>query len=168
MIIIIRPPTEADIDEIYAISCAVHLGNEYRQMIPPEQYNDFKLRFTPNDEYYHSIYQPRHLSRLADPDWYYFVAEIDGQVRGFTFAQQTKKAIELKGLFVDEAFQGRGIGKKLFLASCNVAVSKQPISLEVIAKNNRAVTIYEKAGFTRTNASIKTFFGAPMIEMIRY
>jgi len=168
MNVVIRPATEGDIETIYAISCAVHLGPLYKQLITLERYGDFVERFTPNPDYFAETYQPRIKQRLADPEWFYWVAEVDGIVCGFTLARQTDDVLELKGLFVDEIFQGQGIGKQLFETSCSIARPGQTILLEVISENKRAIDIYVRQGFEQTDETPKPFFDTPMIRMEKH
>lgn len=167
MNVIIRLATEADIEAIYAISCRVHLGQHYKELINPIRYDDFVKRFTPNAEFF-ATYRQRFFDRLADQAWSYWVAEVDGVVCGFTLAHQTDGALELKGLFVDEAHQGQGLGRQLFDTSCSFARPGQPIVLEVIAQNERAIKIYERSGFHVLGETPKPFFDTPMIRMQKH
>lgn len=164
----IRPATPRDIEAIYDISCRVHLSPLYRAFIPGSRYEDFKQRFTHNVSYFSKTYSPRIRQRLTDPSWFYWVAEVDGVVRGFTLAHKTEGELELKGLFVEEAFQGQGIGKQLFEVSCSIREPGERISLEVISKNDRAIGMYKRLGFHRVNSTPEPFFGAPMLCMQKH
>lgn len=161
----IRPANEGDIKAIYAISCRAHLEPLYKELIPAERYGNFLARFTPNPTYFAQTYQPRLQSRLRDPDWSYWVAETQGVICGFTMARRSSQDLELRGLFVDPAYQGKGIGTQLFEASCGAAQPGQPIALGVIARNTRAVEMYRRAGFRFVAEDPAPFFGAAICTM---
>jgi len=165
MTVTIRPATSRDIDAIDALSCAVHLTPLYQELIPGAHRSEFVERFTPNPEQL-AAYRERFQRHLADPDWLIWVAEApDGAVCGFTMARQLEGIFKLKGLFVDAAFQGQGIGRRLFDISCEAAPPDQPIVLDVIAANKRAIEIYIRAGFHQTEFTLEPFYGAPMVRM---
>lgn len=168
MTITIRRATEDDIDAIYTLSCAVHLSSHYQELVPSEHLGEFVERFTPNTGQLEA-YRERFRRHLADPDWSIWVAEApDGTICGFTAARQLEDMFKLKGLFVDEAFQGQGIGKRLFDIKLEVAPPDKPIVLDVIAANKRAISLYTKAGFHQTDFTPEPFYGAQMIRMQKY
>lgn len=168
MTVTIRPATEDDIDAIYALSCTVHLSPLYQQLIPKTHRAEFNERFTPTNAR-RASYHERLQRHLANPDWLIWVAEDkNGTICGFTAARQLETILKLKGLFVSEAFQGQGIGRRLFDASCEAVTSGQPIVLDVIAKNKRAIEFYLRAGFHQIPDTPEPFYGAPMIRMQKY
>ena len=167
MTVIIRSATDEDIDDIYALSCAVHLTPLYQDLIPESEQTAFIERYTPN-EGRRLEYQERLRRHLKDPNWFLWVAEDEGEVRGFTASRQTDGVLKLKGLFVVPAYQGQGIGRLLFRTSCEVARIGQPIVLDVIAKNRRAIDIYRRAGFHETDFMPEPFYGASMIRMQKH
>jgi len=59
---------------------------------------------------------------------------------------------EIDDLIVDRAYQGRGFGKKLLLWAINYirSYTDKPITLNAAQWNNRAVQLYESAGFVIT------------------
>jgi ribosomal protein S18 acetylase RimI-like enzyme len=168
MNITIRRADENDIDAIYALSCAVHLSPLYQQLIPSEHRDEFTRRFTPNPEQL-AAYRARFQRHLADPDWFVWVAEApDGTICGFSMARQLENMFKLKGLFVSETYQGQGIGKQLFDIKLEAIRPDQPIVLDVIAANKRAINLYSKAGFHQTDFVPEPFYGAQMIRMQKY
>lgn len=62
----------------------------------------------------------------------------------------------IAGLFVSPNFQGQGIGEKLLTY---VKAHYNNLSLHVYSENNRAVTFYQKQGFTITSESINNSTG---------
>lgn len=165
MSIVIRPAHPQDIDAMHAISCRVHLGESYRQLIPATAYERFR-RFYTQDPTRLDRYRDKIVTRLKDAHWSVWVAEDQDRIRGFTMAVETDEAIELRGLFVDEEHQGKGIGRALFEKT--VVETDKPIYLEVIEANTRAKTMYERARFKEIDARVDTFYGAPMIRMVRH
>lgn len=168
MTVTIRPATEGDIDAMYALSCAVHLTPLYQKLIPKSHRDEFIERFTPKPEQLET-HRDRMRRHLADPDWFIWVADDEnGRICGFASARQVEGMYKLKGLFVDEAFQGQGIGRQLFNVACEAAPVGQPIVLDVIAENKRAIEIYIRAGFRPTDYVPDPYYGAPMVRMQKY
>lgn len=168
MTVTIRHATEGDINAIYALSCAVHLTPLYEQLIPKAHRAEFDERYTPTTERLES-YRQRLQRHLSNPDWYIWVAEDEnGTICGFTAARKVEGMYKLKGLFVDESFQGQGIGRLLFGVSCDAAPLNQPIVLDVAAENKRAIDLYTRAGFHQTDYIPEPFYGAPMIRMQKH
>jgi ribosomal protein S18 acetylase RimI-like enzyme len=167
MTVTIRSATDEDIDDIYALSCAVHRTPLYQDLIPESEQAAFIERYTPNEER-RLEYQERLGRHLTDPNWFHWVAEDDGEIRGFTTARHTEEGLKLKGLFVDPESQGMGIGRSLLEVSSSVARPDEPIILDVIAANGRAIEIYRRAGFHETEFTPEPFYGAPMIRMQKH
>ena len=167
MSVIIRQATLADIDAMFAITCAVHLTELYRGLIPAGAYERFIDRYKPSAKR-HDAFAAKTASRLADKSWYVWVAEDDGKVCGFALAHDAGETFELRGLFVDEAYQGQGIGKRLFITSCNAARKKQTLMLDVLAANEHAIGIYKRAGFHTIAEKPPTYYGASMIRMQKH
>lgn len=163
----IRPATQTDIDTMFAITCAVHLSDIYKTLIPPSAYLRFLDRYKPSVKR-HEAFVQKTTKRLTSRDWYVWVAEDAGKVCGFTLAHDAGRVLELRGLFVDEQYQGRGIGKQLFDVSCSVAREGQTVSLEVLADNARAIHIYERAGFHTVTEVAPDYYDAPMIRMQKH
>lgn len=167
MSVIIRQAAPADIDAMFAITCAVHLTELYKKLIPASAYERFIDRYKPSAKR-HDAFAAKTTSRLTDKSWYVWVAEEDGKVCGFTLAHDTGETFELRGLFVDEAHQGQGIGKRLFIISCNAARKNQTITLDVLAANEHAIGMYKRAGFHTIAETPPTYYGAPMIRMQKH
>lgn len=63
---------------------------------------------------------------------------------------------EVDDLFVDEKYQGRGIGRQLLLWAMKYIRNKNnlPIVLHVAACNKTAIALYKSVGFTMTKTEI--------------
>jgi ribosomal protein S18 acetylase RimI-like enzyme len=93
------------------------------------------------------------------------VAEIDGQVAGYAALGQTvpipshRHVLDIRGLAVDPAHQGRGAGRHL-VEACIAEATRQgahKLTLRVLSWNTRARRLYEKCGF-RTEGVLKDEF----------
>ena len=152
---------------MFAITCAVHQTPLYKRLIPTDSYERFLDRYEPIAGL-HEAFTRKITKRLADERWYLWVAEQDGHVCGFALAYDAGEMHQLRGLFVDEVFQGQGIGKRLFEISCSAARENQPINLEVLASNEHAIGIYARAGFRTVPEVPPTYYGAKMIRMQKH
>lgn len=162
----IRLATPHDIPQMYAISCSVHLTPLYETLIPANDYERFRAKYTPSDAGL-IRYEQKIRSYLDDPSWQVWVAESSDKVVGFTITHTEVDALVLKGLFVASEHQGHGIGKQLFLASYAAADGARLV-LEVLEGNARAIGMYERAGFRHAGYGDKPFYGAPMLRMQKY
>lgn len=98
-------------------------------------------------------------SELVNDNDFYFFAEIDGVPAGyirfmedygnFPLMQQWK-ALELKRIYVDKNFHGRGVAQQLMAFIENFAKENkyEVLWLGVWEQNGRAKKFYEKCGFT--------------------
>jgi RimJ/RimL family protein N-acetyltransferase len=83
------------------------------------------------------------------------VAAVDGAPAGYAVLGQTiplpshAHVLEIKGLAVDPAHQGAGVGRALVLAACERARASGALklSLRVLATNPWARHLYESCGF---------------------
>ncbi|HQQ95274.1 MAG TPA: GNAT family N-acetyltransferase [Bacteroidia bacterium] len=87
----------------------------------------------------------------SNPLFRFFVAEIEGQVRGTAlfyhkYSTWKGKCIFLEDIIVQEAFRAKGIGSKLFDAVLQVARQEGVKRLEwqVLEWNKPAIRFYEK------------------------
>ena len=69
------------------------------------------------------------------------VAEVDGAVQGFVAFSD----VELSWLYVDPRCYRRGVGSALVEAA--LLATGVPLSVEVLDGNERALSLYKKAGF---------------------
>lgn len=81
---------------------------------------------------------------LARPDINYLIAEESGVFCG---AAALREHRHLQHLFVMSAFQGRGIGTQLWLASRNAAISAGYQGEFTVNSSMNAVPVYQRFGF---------------------
>lgn len=89
------------------------------------------------------VFTPAHLQRDA-----FFVCETDGQVAGFYSLKQKGAALELDFLFVDNSFQGQGIGGQLMAHMQQEAHQRGYQQVEIVA-HPPAEAFYLKMGAVR-------------------
>ena len=93
------------------------------------------------------------------------VAEIDGIIAGTAGIDPVRTAEKTKhrasfGISIDKAWWGLGIGRALTEAciECARAAGYMQLELEVVAENERAVSLYKSVGFTEYGRNPKAFF----------
>jgi len=92
------------------------------------------------------------------------LAEIDGKLAGTAGIEQRSPKVKLRhrcefGIGIDQAYWGLGIGRALTEAciECARKAGYEQIELEVVAENDRAVRMYEKAGFAEYGRNPRDF-----------
>ena len=103
---------------------------------------------------------------ITEPDHWAYVAEVDGAVAGYRLAERQGSDIYMHGLFVDPAYQGRGIGRALFTEPLAAARPGDTVHLTVLRGNDKARQLYESAGFVVIRENPKTFYGAIQDDMV--
>ena len=109
--------------------------------------------------------EAEHLQKLADSaNEIEILAEIDGKIVGTAGIEQKSPKFKLRhrcefGISIDEAYWGLGIGRALTVAciECAVKAGYEQIELEVVAENEHAVSMYEKAGFVEYGRNPRDF-----------
>ncbi len=97
-------------------------------------------------------------SELADENDCYFFIEVDGMPAGYLRLMEDYrnfplmkqwKALELKRIYIDKAFHGKGLAQELMNFAENFAKENkfEVLWLGVWEHNNRAKRFYEKMGF---------------------
>ena len=103
----------------------------------------------PDDADSHVFFNER-----TTPD-HVLVAEVDGAVIGFvtlrpaTSLPSNAHVLQIQGLGVDPAYQGRGVGQALLEAAAEEARRRgaRKLSLRVLGSNTTARRLYERCGF---------------------
>ena len=95
---------------------------------------------------------------VLNPDRFFVVREGD-EVIGFYYFHEQERTVEI-GLGLRPDLTGRGLGLQFFLEGVSFAHGRFPnrrVTLNVAAFNERAITVYERAGFKRTGEHLRTF-----------
>jgi ribosomal-protein-alanine N-acetyltransferase len=89
----------------------------------------------------------------------WFVEHDDGRVSGFFYYEQKGETLEY-GLGLRPDLAGRGLGFDFFRRGLEFARARfrpKRVRLYVAAFNERAITVYERAGFRETGRHIRSF-----------
>ena len=110
------------------------------------------------------------LAELLDPaEWgeRYFAADADGVLAGFFVVKRGAEATEI-GLGLRPDLTGRGLGAAFLEAGLRFAGAGR-FTLSVAAFNQRAITVYERAGFVETERFMHHTNGADhlFVRMVR-
>jgi ribosomal protein S18 acetylase RimI-like enzyme len=144
-IVIIRAATEADLAGVRA--CLVETWHASYDAI----YGAVEV--TRITDSWHAIAVLR--SQLADTTNTFLVAEVAGAIVGTALLQVVAADLAtLHRLYVRPANQGQLIGAKLLAASLRAVPMAERVRLEVARVNVRAITFYERAGFTRAGTNV--------------
>ena len=107
---------------------------------------------------------------VQDPERYFAARDEQGMLVGFFYYDVRDTTVEI-GLGLRPDLTGRGLGGEFLRRGIDFArshVGAERILLNVAAFNERAITIYERAGFLRTGEHVRTFerWGrVPFVEM---
>jgi GNAT superfamily N-acetyltransferase len=151
---IIRPAIMADIDGCRLL---VHdyLTDHVWQMQVQESSSQVGITFQEVRLPRHmKVVYPRNLAQLTEDlqrDEGFFVAELDGEVRGYVdlVAQPWQRMVRVVNLGVDHDYRRRGIGTALMRRAREWTVEQGARALlaEMTTKNYPAISFYRKLGF---------------------
>lgn len=149
---IVRNGTEQDAEGVLANFIATHGQTEFLTTYPDET----PITLEQEKEY---LVKKEESERDAA-----LVAEVDGiitgtaGVDGFRAADKTKHRAHF-GISIDKAWWGIGIGRALTEAciECAQTAGYLQLELEVVANNERAVSLYKSTGFTEYGRNPKGF-----------
>lgn len=92
------------------------------------------------------------------------LAEVDGRIVGTAGIESLGDKAKLRhrcdfGISIEKAYWGCGIGRALTLAciACAKEAGYEQMELQVVAENDRAVRMYEKAGFVEYGRNPRGF-----------
>jgi len=103
---------------------------------------------------------------LADPDpgsWH-FAVEVDGRLAGgcsFRVRNTRSRIAEVRGVMVDPAVRGRGVGEAAVRALCDRLVGEHDfhrLEVEVYGYNEAAVRLFERCGFVREGVRRRAYW----------
>jgi ribosomal-protein-alanine N-acetyltransferase len=101
------------------------------------------------------------LDALAQPRRFTFVAELEGNVTGFSVASCLGYEAELESIAVNRSVQRLGVGRRLMEALTGVlqAEGVRRILLEVRASNLRAIVFYSALGWSQCGRRPRYYAG---------
>ena len=149
---VLRNGTSQDGQAALDIFTLAHTQTDYLLSYPDE------ITFTAEEE-------AEYLQKKTDSDnEIEILAEIDGIVIGSAGIGQKSPKFKLRhrcefGISIDKNYWGLGIGRALTEAciECAKKAGYEQMELEVVAENERAVRMYERAGFTEYGRNPRDF-----------
>lgn len=142
----------ADTDQLNAIRDFVHQFVHWHR-----QLHDEDKAFT--DEYFNAAAIEEELAALpgkyAAPDGRLLLAYYKSQPAGcVALREKNTQTCEMKRMFVNQSFQGKGIGSALAKAIIAEAktIGYKKMRLDTSKKQTGALRLYERMGFKRTDA----------------
>ena len=122
-------------------------------------------RYDPPYEFYNGEDDP-----VLNPERFFAVRDGD-EIVGFYYFDAARQTRSRSASAFGLTLTGKGLGLEFFLEGVAFAHDRFPgrrVTLNVAAFNERAITVYERAGFRRTGEHVRTFdrWGeVPFIEM---
>lgn len=105
---------------------------------------------------------------FGNPEHFYRIAELDGEVVGLVHALSEGNKQHLGALYIDASQYGNGLAQRLMDLAISWFDPAKPIDLEVVTYNARAIRFYEKYGFKIQDDSEHLFAEKiPVVNMIR-
>jgi RimJ/RimL family protein N-acetyltransferase len=121
----------------------------------PETFAELSAwRYEPPYDFYDGDQEP-----VLNPERHYGAAGEDGTLVGFYYLEEKDGAVEI-GLGLRPDLTGRGLGGYFFRAGLDFLRERhpgRPVILNVAAFNERAIRVYERAGFRETGRHIRSF-----------
>jgi ribosomal-protein-alanine N-acetyltransferase len=132
-------------------------GYQFKQMEDEEATHISRWHYEPPYNFYDATSDPDDLQELLDPrrrkDAYFSVFDDDEVLVGFFQFERAGKTVDV-GLGMRPDLTGKGLGVEYLLAGLEFArrrYSPERFTLSVATFNERAILVYERAGFRRGN-----------------
>jgi ribosomal-protein-alanine N-acetyltransferase len=111
-------------------------------------------RYEPPYDFYDGDLDPP-----LNPERWFFEHDDDGRASGFFYYEQKGETLEY-GLGLRPDLAGRGLGFDFFQRGLQFGRARfrpRQVRLYVAAFNERAITVYERAGFRETGRHVRSF-----------
>ena len=111
-------------------------------------------RYEPPYDFYQGDQDP-----VLNPERFYGAHGEDGALIGFYYFEEKGEAVEI-GLGLRPDLTGRGLGDEFLAAGLDFLRGRyagRPVILNVAAFNERAIKVYERAGFRETGRHVRHF-----------
>ena len=135
--------------------------------IAPMTADDFadyeQWHYQPPYDFYDSDQEP-----VLNPERYFAVHDDDGALIGFLYFESKDDVLEY-GLGLRPDLTGKGLGLDFFRAGLEFGRKRYRPSLVrlfVAAFNERAIKVYERAGFRETGRHVRTFVRWGDVEFV--
>jgi [ribosomal protein S18]-alanine N-acetyltransferase len=120
-------------------------------------------RYDPPYDFYDGDADP-----VLNPERFYEARDEEGALVGFFYFEEKGDALEI-GLGLRPPLTGRGLGPEFFLAGVEFGRERfrsQRMILNVAAFNERAIKVYERAGFRETGRHVRHFERWSAVEFV--
>jgi RimJ/RimL family protein N-acetyltransferase len=120
-------------------------------------------RYDPPYDFYDGDQDP-----VFNPERFYEAVGEDGALVGFYYFEDKEGTLEI-GLGLRPELTGRGLGRAFFHAGLEFARTRYrptQITLSVAAFNERAIKVYERAGFRETGRHVRRFERWGQVEFV--
>jgi RimJ/RimL family protein N-acetyltransferase len=120
-------------------------------------------RYDPPYDFYDGDQEPVH-----NPERYFAAVGEDGTLVGFYYFEEKGDALEI-GLGLRPDLTGRGLGDEFFRAGLQFGRERYAPAktmLNVAAFNERAIKVYERAGFRETGRHVRNFTRWGPVEFV--
>ncbi|MCL2784657.1 MAG: GNAT family N-acetyltransferase [Propionibacteriaceae bacterium] len=102
---------------------------------------------------------------LEEPNSFYRIAEVDGQIAGFVHAiRHSENDAEVMGIYCDPSMIGTGVGAQLMDAAMEW-IGPGQARLDVAPYNQRAIRFYQRYGFRVVEGSQHLFNVMPWVDL---
>ena len=149
---IVRNGTEQDAEDVLANFIGTHAQTDFLTTYPDE------TRFTVDQE------KDYLKEKTANERAVELVAEVDGTITGTAGVDLIREADKTRhracfGISIDKAWWGLGIGRALTEAAveCAKEAGYLQLELEAVADNERALSLYQRAGFVEFGRNPRGF-----------
>ena len=130
----------------------------------PDDFMDYEQwHYQPPYDFYDSDQEP-----VLNPERYFAVKNDDGALIGFLYFEPKDDVLEY-GLGLRPDLTGKGLGLDFFRAGLEFGRKRYRPSLVrlfVAAFNERAIKVYERAGFRETGRHVRTFVRWGDVEFV--
>jgi RimJ/RimL family protein N-acetyltransferase len=122
-----------------------------------------RWRYEPPYDFYDGDGEP-----VLNPERYYEGRDEDGGLVGFFYFEEKGDALEI-GLGLRPELAGRGLGLAFFIVALEFGRDRfrpRRMILNVAAFNERAIKVYERAGFRETGRRVRQFERWGAVEFV--
>lgn len=136
----IRHAEPEDAEQIHNVALR-SWRDTYRQILSSETIENMVNKWYSADD----------LREQADHPVFY-VAKVEDDIVGFVHASVEEDVANLRRIYIDPDNQRSGVGSKLYQkAENNVKSEAEKFRVEVLVKNEKAISFYKKQGFKEEN-----------------
>lgn len=115
--------------------------------------DDVHARF--KDSFEEKVKESEQLIAKHEDEKKYVVAKDHGRVIGFALAKKHADRNQLQAIYILPAYQGKGVGKRLWEEARTVFDTAKDTIVEVASYNTTAIMFYKSLGFEETGTEFR-------------